>query len=343
MEVRSNFIEDQIDLIFDDSKYTFDKFLGWGFYGYVAKAIDLSTNTAVAVKKISNIYDDFKSTKKFVREIRILASLRHCNIVSLKDISLLRSTLYITTEFCDTDLHKWIQIEKKVKTTTPLQYLSIMYQVLSALEFVHEAGVIHRDIKPCNILLTFGLQVKLCDFGLARYVDQCDALLDLNASNLTEHVVTQWYRAPEIILCPGRYGKAVDVWAAACTFVEMLLKAPLFPGKSSVDQLHVIIDIMGPPTLNDLDFEMSDRSRTYIQSIPSANITFDVYLDTEDDMLDEQVMSALKLMLKFNPRNRITAGDARQLLIFHKFHKSYIEFQDFHDFHNSQMKIQIFL
>eukprot|EP01036_Dinobryon_divergens_P036427 gene36427-47431_t len=143
-----------------------------------------------------------------------------------------------------------------------------------SLYILTDVYIIHRDIKPANVLVNADYSVKLCDFGLARVLDVQDDEMggQLPKDDLTEYVVTRWYRAPEVVVNPGRYGKGQDVWAAACTFAEMIRPSPLFPGTSVIDQLHVIVDILGRPTNMDLDFDISDRSRRYMNGLQSKEI-----------------------------------------------------------------------
>ncbi|XP_042169990.1 cyclin-dependent kinase-like 2 [Oncorhynchus tshawytscha] len=113
-----------------------------------------------------------------------------------------------------------------------------VYQILRAISFCHQHNIIHRDIKPENILVSQGGVVKLCDFGFAR-------TMAAPGENYTDYVATRWYRAPELLVGDTKYGKAVDVWAAGCLFVEMLTGEPLFPGDSDIDQLYHIIRCFG--------------------------------------------------------------------------------------------------
>lgn len=98
-----------------------------------------------------------------------------------------------------------------------------LYQIVRGMLYIHSANVIHRDLKPNNILLNKNCDLKICDFGLARGFDNED-------ESKTEYVVTRWYRAPEVILNASEYTKALDVWSIGCIFAELLGRTPLFPG-----------------------------------------------------------------------------------------------------------------
>ncbi|RPB18935.1 Pkinase-domain-containing protein [Terfezia boudieri ATCC MYA-4762] len=121
---------------------------------------------------------------------------------------------------------------------------SFMYQILCGVRYMHSAGVIHRDLKPTNILVNNHGEVKICDFGLARgYTWE---------RPMTANVVTLWYRAPEVILNPQTYGKAVDLWSVGCIFAYLLGAYPLFQGTNSLDQIRQIVSILGTPLSEDL-------------------------------------------------------------------------------------------
>lgn len=98
--------------------------------------------------------------------------------------------------------------------------------------------IIHRDVKPENVLVSSAGVVKLCDFGFARLVGG-------TGESYTEYVATRWYRAPELLVGEQFYGAPVDIWAVGCLFSEMLTGEPLFPGESDIDQLFIIIKLLG--------------------------------------------------------------------------------------------------
>ena len=108
-----------------------------------------------------------------------------------------------------------------------------MHQILSGVDFLHSNRVIHRDLKPQNILVDRYDRLKIADFGLARIYD-CKM-------KLTTMVVTLWYRAPEVLLS-GSYATPVDIWSCACIFAELFRKKPLFEGKTEGDQLQRIFE-----------------------------------------------------------------------------------------------------
>eukprot|EP01041_Mallomonas_annulata_P007021 gene7021-14286_t len=301
----------------DESQYLIGAELGSGSYGTVVQAFDRDSNQSVAIKHIPCIYD-VTDAILIAREIRFLHALRCDNIVSLIDLAIDNDGIYIITQLCKTDLCKLIQSNKDSPVKwKPFEYLHIMYQVLNALSFMHSVDVIHRDIKPANILVDNNLTIKICDFGLARVLETGanEAVIEADTPNLTEYVVSRWYRAPEIVLVPGRYGKAQDVWATACTFAEMIRKEPLFPGTTLVDQLQVIVDVLGKPTVEDLDFEMAGSLRSYITAMSSRN--FGLYHAIQDiHHIHPELFLLMQKMLKFNPHERFTSMKAFESPVF---------------------------
>ena len=219
----------------------------------------------VAIKKISNCFVQATEAKRILRELRILRHLSHANVIRIRDVldpvsEPSFSDLWVVFDFVDLDLRKLIASPQTI-TVQHVQWIS--HQILAALQYLHAAHVLHRDLKPANVLLSGTCEVKICDFGLARVVDEADwdrneALLSgrplsrqpSSSSNLvsslpkvtrqmTTHVVTRWYRAPELILLQ-RYTTAIDIWSFACIFAELLTMLPdgppernaLFPGRS---------------------------------------------------------------------------------------------------------------
>eukprot|EP01041_Mallomonas_annulata_P007591 gene7591-15554_t len=301
----------------DDDRYAIGKLLGTGSYGAVVKAYDRLSHRHVAIKRIPFV-EEHVDAIRITREIRLLHALRCDNVITLFDVELSQTSLYIISEVCETDLHQSIQTSKKnLKPWEPSEYLYVMYQVLNAISFMHSAGVLHRDIKPANILLGANLTVKICDFGLARVLETGanEAFIEADIPNLTEYVVSRWYRAPEIVLVPGRYGKAQDVWATACTFAEMIRKEPLFPGTTLVDQLQVIVDVLGKPTVEDLDFEMKDRVRQYVNGLQSKQTGLSNCI-TGSVNIHSDLLDLIQKMLVYNPNTRITTAQACELPMF---------------------------
>jgi len=377
------------------NRYKLMRTLGHGSYGQVAEAEDTLTKKRVAVKWIENVFDQEIDTKRILREVYILRHLRHENVIHLLDIFVPPkdpfNEIFLIFEFVDTDLHKLINSPQYL---TIDHVKSFLYQILCGLMYIHSSLVIHRDVKPANILLSEDCGLKICDFGLARVVpaskfldedsarvaaraeeaawakrkrsrpsgsidhgiskrrnvspdDDSDVLITDALENdegmpppapatprklqrqLTKHVVTRWYRPPELILLQD-YTNGVDMWSTGCIFAELLgmqkenvkhykRRKPLFPGKSCfplsadnektykdrLDQLNVIFDVIGTPEADEV--EHLGEVRNYLKALPKkTRVNFKMlFRGAPDDAID-----LLNQMLVFDPRKRISIADA---------------------------------
>jgi serine/threonine protein kinase len=235
-----------------DERYHSLHAIGDGSYGFVVSAIDHVTGLKVAIKKVIDAFNDAVDAKRILREMKLLRHLGgHENVVTIYDIMVYPqgtinfSDIYIVTNLFESDLDKIIQSQQKL-TTRHLQFF--LYQILRGLKYTQSANVLHRDLKPSNLLVNSNCDLALCDFGLARGFET-----DSNEL-LTEYVVTRWYRAPELLCDAETYGPSVDIWSVGCIFAEMLSNTPFFKGDSPPHQLEVIVDKIGRPSLDKLDF-----------------------------------------------------------------------------------------
>jgi len=285
-----------------DRRYKFIKPVGTGAYGVVVSALDTEVNEKVAIKKVTRAFEDLVDAKRILREIKLLRHFDHENIIHVKDVLPPKSMetfedIYIVSELMETDLHRVIYSKQKL-SDDHIQYF--VYQILRALKYIHSANVLHRDLKPSNLLLNSNCDLKICDFGLARGLE--DTKLEL-----TEYVVTRWYRAPEIMLACREYTKAIDVWAVGCIFAELLGRKPLFPGEDYIHQLQLITDVLGTPEEADLDFIKSEKAKRFMRNLPirKPRALDSIYADRDPAALD-----LINQMLKFHPNKRITVDDA---------------------------------
>ena len=157
----------------------------------------------------------------------------------------------------DTDLYKIIKSNQELSDE---HYKFIFYQICRAILFLHSANVIHRDLKPSNVLINEDCIIKLCDFGLSRNLRDGEQLL------LTEYVVTRYYRAPEVMLCSHQYSKSIDIWSIGCSFAELLSKSYLFPGDNYLTQIKLIIEALGSPSDQDIEFITNGHAKNYVLS-----------------------------------------------------------------------------
>jgi tRNA A-37 threonylcarbamoyl transferase component Bud32 len=228
--------------------------LGEGTYGVVYEAVDRATQTKIALKKIrmdANTDEGIPATA--LREISILIKLKNCpHVVPIYDVQYEPNRLYVALKLMDQrDLKKRLDDYNAeplpgvaAKPKIPITHDHIkkwMWQLCKGLAMCHAQGVMHRDLKPQNLLLDANDDVFIGDFGLAR---------NFIAHNkaFTHEVVTLWYRAPEILLGTETYTASVDIWSVGCIFGELLLRGqPLFPGDSEIDELFRIFRVLGTP------------------------------------------------------------------------------------------------
>jgi mitogen-activated protein kinase 1/3 len=173
-----------------ETKYSMIRPIGHGAYGVVISAMDKDANRKVAIKKIAKAFEDAVDAKRILREILLMKKLIHENVIRIIDIippppnAVEFEDIYIVQDLMETDLHRIIY-SRQALSIEHVQYF--LYQILRGLKFIHSANVLHRDLKPSNLLVNSNCDLKICDFGLARGVDDSQA-------NLTEYVVTRWYR-----------------------------------------------------------------------------------------------------------------------------------------------------
>jgi tRNA A-37 threonylcarbamoyl transferase component Bud32 len=235
-----------------DSRYSMIRTIGSGAYGVVISALDAKSNTNVAIKMVPKAFSDEIDAKRILREIKLLKHFRHENIVSIVDmmppnVNYIEDFIdvYIVTDLMETDLHRIIYSKQKL-SIDHAQYF--IYQVLRGLKYIHSCRVLHRDLKPSNLLVNSNCDLKICDFGLARGIDDQRSNADGRSGTmlLTEYVVTRWYRAPEIMLACHEYSYAIDVWSVGCIFAELILRKPYFPGDDYIDQVCLARAIVIP-------------------------------------------------------------------------------------------------
>ena len=212
-----------------------------GAYGVVCAAHDEVAGEAVAIKKISNAFEHATYTKRTLREIRLLRLLQHDNVIRLRTLlppvkSDGFKDLYIISDLMETDLSSVIKSPQPL-SDDHVQFF--IYQVLRGVKFLHSSvpPVTHRDLKPRNLLVNSNCDLKICDFGLARGVD------DSRTQALTEYVVTRWYRAPELLVENSTYDQGIDIWSVGCILAECLGRKALLPGRDYLQQLRLIIEV----------------------------------------------------------------------------------------------------
>ena len=399
-------------------KYEPTQVLGQGSYGKVIAAIDKTTKKKVAIKKVNELFEDIVDSKRVLREITLLRFMKNQFIVELLDIEYDKKDknfdcIYLIFECLPSDLKKLIKSSSYLKLDDVRMYV---YHILCGLKYIHSCSVLHRDLKPGNILLDHNYQIKICDFGLARCVNrdtddeivenvsepkQIDTsklekhsdFLNKYASSVSDkkkndkeetpvnkegsstsktaknkippklkylknkkdqtlsvHVVSRWYRAPELILIETKYSGSIDVWSVGCIFAELMMmmkenaatfmdRMPLFPGKScfplsppgskkvkvnefgfpneKADQLNVIFDVIGSPSEESMGFVTDPNAVLYLKSLSQkkkSKINFKARFPGSS----EESLDLLQKMLIFDPNKRITVKECLE----HPFFKS---------------------
>jgi mitogen-activated protein kinase 1/3 len=392
--------------IVEDEYFLGDE-LGNGSYGYVKEAIHKRTKIRVAIKMVPKLFTDTIDTKRILREIDLLSSIRNEFVVELldiiyDDINPFFDTVFLVFEWAPCDLKKLFFTQCFIRME---DIEKIVYKILCGLYYIHSCSVMHRDLKPSNILLQDNYSIKICDFGLARSVlseseypensinnnnVQMEIRDDNNITNndpvnkpqskskgvmkfmkkkptseeennnnnnknltippaddpkkptsvrqvLSHHVVTRWYRAPELILIQNNYTSAIDIWSLGCIFAELMVllkdncinpyeRKPLFPGKScfplsppkdqsriiksnhgypvdSRDQLNVIFEVIGAPKEEDMEFITDSHAKDYLRSFQKKK---KINLKERFNGSTDESLDLLSRMIEFNPNKRIT-------------------------------------
>merc|ERR1711972_394166 len=249
----------------------------------------------------------------------------------------------------------------------PLHVTTLFYNLLVGLKYLHSAGIYHRDLKPANCLVNQDCSVKICDFGLSRAIGLEDQQhlgelpntprggSDGGSGNgpvvpatqrlkrhLTGHVVTRWYRAPELILLQENYTEKIDVWSVGCIYAELLGmlegtktedRGPLFPGSSCFplspdhkhkidykyhtrgkhDQLNMIFNLLGTPSDADIELLERDDAKRYIRCFAAREGDG---FKSKFPMAEDDSIEILDKMLRFNPSSRIRVEDALECGLF---------------------------
>ena len=231
--------------------------LGEGTFGEVHKARYVYDNHLVALKKIlmHNVKDGFPITA--LREVKLLKMLSHPNILALEEMAVERRNdgkkkafMYMVTPYMDHDLSGLLE-NPSVRMSEP-QIKCYMLQLLEGVRYLHAQKILHRDMKAANLLINNRGILQIADFGLARPYDEDPPQRGQGGGvaqrDYTTLVVTRWYRPPEVLLQLRKYTTAIDMWGVGCVFGEMFKRRPILAGKSDLNQLQKIFDLVGSPT-----------------------------------------------------------------------------------------------
>ncbi|KAF9101161.1 negative regulator of the PHO system [Mortierella sp. GBA35] len=277
--------------------------IGEGTYATVFKGKNRSNGDAVALKEI-RLDSEEGAPSTAIREISLMKELRHPNIVRLHDVIHTENKLTLVFEYMDQDLKKYMDQHGNRGALGPIVIKAFMYQLLKGVAFCHENRVLHRDLKPQNLLINRKGELKLGDFGLAR-------AFGIPVNTFSNEVVTLWYRAPDVLLGSKTYSTSIDIWSAGCIMAEMYLGKPLFAGSNNQDELLKIFKVMGTPT---------EETWPGVTKLSEYRKDFPYYppkpLSTVVPMIDTFGMDLLMQMLIYQPQRRITAKDALNHVYF---------------------------
>ncbi|XP_068915772.1 cyclin-dependent kinase-like 4 isoform X1 [Tenebrio molitor] len=277
-------------------KYEQISVVGEGSYGLVMKCRHKDTDQIVAIKKFLETEEDATIRKMALREIRMLKRLKHENLVTMIEVFRHRKRFFLVFEFLEGTVLD--ELEKMPGGLGDERCRERIYQVTRAINYCHSNHIIHRDVKPENVLVSSLGVVKLCDFGFAR-------LVCISGEPCTEYVATRWYRAPELLVGEANYGAAVDIWAIGCLFAEMMTGDPLFPGESDIDQLYLIVKMLGKPCHRHQ--HLMSRSSHLRGMIKSASNETDLYKHFPNWPLC--ALEFLSNCMKMDPHERSTSEE----------------------------------
>ncbi|GAW08324.1 Pkinase-domain-containing protein [Lentinula edodes] len=270
-----------------------------GTYATVYKGRSRTTNEIVALKEI-HLDAEEGTPSTAIREISLMKELKHVNIVRLHDVIHTETKLVLIFEFCEQDLKKYMDQHGERGALDPNTVRSFMYQLLKGTAFCHENQVLHRDLKPQNLLINRKGELKLGDFGLAR-------AFGVPVNTFSNEVVTLWYRAPDVLLGSRTYSTSIDVWSCGCIFAEMISGLPLFRGRDNNDQLLHIMRIIGTPSQQTFDKMAKESPEIQIKQYPRYPKQD---LRSVVPKASPHAIDLLERLLKFDPAERISAAEA---------------------------------
>ena len=222
--------------------YTAEDVIGKGSFGSVFKTKVNETGEIVAIKKV------FQDRRYKNRELPIMEELNHPNVIYTKHAFFTPADkegdvyLNLVMDYHPTTAYRMLRGLHREGKTMPFTLVKLYaYQLLRSIAYTHGIGVCHRDIKPQNLLIDTEHQVmKLCDYGSAKKLDPAETNVN--------YICSRYYRAPELVFGSSNYTNSIDVWSAGCVIGELILKRPVFPGDTGVDQIVEIMKILGTPS-----------------------------------------------------------------------------------------------
>ncbi|AMD20055.1 HCL096Cp [Eremothecium sinecaudum] len=273
-------------------KYTKEKKVGEGTYAVVYLGTREGDGRPVAVKEIKTSQFKDGLDMSAIREVKYLQEMNHVNVIELVDVYMAAGNLNLVLEYLPADLEMIIKDTSILFTQADIKSWILM--TLRGVHHCHRNFILHRDLKPNNLLLATDGQLKLADFGLARSMASPNEYL-------TSNVVTRWYRAPELLFGAKHYTTSIDLWSVGVIFAELMLRVPYLPGRDDFDQIDVTFRALGTPTDKDWPEVSSFSGYNKIQFYPPPSRE---ELRTRFIAATENALDLLAGMLTMNPHIR---------------------------------------
>ncbi|AAS54249.2 AGL242Cp [Eremothecium gossypii ATCC 10895] len=289
--------------------------LGNGTYATVYKGLNKTTGLYVALKEVK-LDSEEGTPSTAIREISLMKELKHENIVRLYDVIHTENKLTLVFEFMDNDLKKFMDSRLDREMPRGLELSLVKYfqwQLLQGVAFCHENRILHRDLKPQNLLINNKGQLKLGDFGLAR-------AFGIPVNTFSSEVVTLWYRAPDVLMGSRTYCTSIDIWSCGCILAEMIMGKALFPGTNDDEQLKLIFETMGTPT---------EQTWVGVSQLPKYNPQIPLYPNkdikqllqaTTKEQISDVLVNLIQGLLQLNPSMRLSAQQALSHPLFEEYH-----------------------
>lgn len=284
-------------------------FIDEGAYGLVFRARDVETGGIFALKQVKLAGEREGFPISALREISVLLSLRHENVVHVREVVVgaTMDKIYMAMEYAEHDMRSVLDRMRHPYSQSEVK--SLLLQMLRGTAYMHANWVLHRDLKTSNLLLNQRGVVKICDFGMAtRYGDP--------PGRMSPGVTTLWYRAPEVLLGTSSYSTAVDMWSVGCIFAELVLGEALFSGKGEVDQIQRVFDVLGKPTEANWPGlgELPSAQRIAFHGPPKSELRtlFSSSAYSKRTPLSSLGVELLEAMLTPDPGQRVSAAEALQ-------------------------------
>ncbi|XP_065817430.1 cyclin-dependent kinase 16 [Labrus bergylta] len=288
--------------------------LGEGTYATVYKGRSKLTENLVALKEIRLEHEEGAPCTA-IREVSLLKDLKHANIVTLHDIIHTQKSLTLVFEYLDKDLKQYLDDCGNVINVHNVKLF--LFQLLRGLSYCHRRKVLHRDLKPQNLLISERGELKLADFGLAR-------AKSIPTKTYSNEVVTLWYRPPDILLGSTDYSTHIDMWGVGCIFYEMATGRPLFPGSTVEEELHFIFKLLGTPTEQSWP-GISSNGEFVTYNYPQYRAE---QLSTHTPRLSSEGVDLLSKFLQFEGKKRISADGGMSHRYFSNLGNSVISLPD---------------